>query len=197
MSGRRLEVDKLTQEECQGAYENGRTLWDGRGLRLRHGRYWQLRYWWEGKGCQLSLGTFPEVGLEEARAATLTAKAHLKAGRDPRAMHHQQQAEDDDSDDLSGALLALAGALLALSAPLQDLTDAGGPARDTPPAPADMDTVAAAAYIGSNDGTMRNWRAQGKGPPYIEVVGNIRYRRVDLDEWLNAHRVVPGQTQQQ
>lgn len=37
------------------------------------------------------------------------------------------------------------------------------------------------------------WRSRGVGPPYVKLGGRIRYAREDLDAWVVAQRVVPGE----
>jgi predicted site-specific integrase-resolvase len=32
--------------------------------------------------------------------------------------------------------------------------------------------------------TLRNWRRLGKGPPYIKIGGNVRYREDDLSAFV-------------
>lgn len=45
----------------------------------------------------------------------------------------------------------------------------------------------ASRYIGYRGSTLRQWRYLGQGPKYIRVNGrSIRYRREDLDEWMDA-----------
>ena len=50
---------------------------DGNGLTLRVGegdkRSWVLRYTWGGKPANLGLGSYPTVGLKEARALAAVA----------------------------------------------------------------------------------------------------------------------------
>jgi hypothetical protein len=50
-----------------------------------------------------------------------------------------------------------------------------------------FDTVAAARYVGLSKSTMEKARLYGGGPPYLKLGRLVRYRVVDLDEWLNAH----------
>lgn len=38
-------------------------------------------------------------------------------------------------------------------------------------------------------GTLQNWRADGEGPPFVKIGGAVRYRRQDLDQWIES-RVV-------
>ena len=45
----------------------------------------------------------------------------------------------------------------------------------------------AADYIGVTIGTLAVWRCTHRyAIPYIKVGGQIKYRREDLDEWLNS-----------
>lgn len=50
-----------------------------------------------------------------------------------------------------------------------------------------LDTEAAAAYLGSTAGTLKNWRATGRGPRYRVVQERlIRYHRDDLDAFVSG-----------
>lgn len=50
-----------------------------------------------------------------------------------------------------------------------------------------LDSEAAAAYLGTTAGTMKNWRATGKGPRYHIVQDRlVRYHRQDLDEFVRS-----------
>lgn len=52
-----------------------------------------------------------------------------------------------------------------------------------------LDTQAAAIYLGSTAGTLRNWRATGKGPRYHVVQSRlVRYYAHDLDEFVRCAR---------
>lgn len=42
-------------------------------------------------------------------------------------------------------------------------------------------------------GTLRNYRYLGDGPPFLRLGRAIRYRIEDLEAWLKAHRVEPGE----
>jgi len=46
----------------------------------------------------------------------------------------------------------------------------------------------AAAHIGVASKTLRNWRARGIAPPAVRLNGAVRYRRSDLDRWVDARR---------
>jgi predicted DNA-binding transcriptional regulator AlpA len=48
-----------------------------------------------------------------------------------------------------------------------------------------------ARYLGFRPSALRHWRHTGAGPPYLRIGRAIRYRVADLDEWLDAHRVLP------
>lgn len=51
-----------------------------------------------------------------------------------------------------------------------------------------LDSEAAARYLGSTAGTLRNWRATGKGPRYHVVQDRlVRYHRDDLDEFVREN----------
>ena len=49
-----------------------------------------------------------------------------------------------------------------------------------------MDTANAAAYLDMKPGTLEIWRStKREGPPYIKVGRSVKYRRSDLDAWLD------------
>lgn len=54
--------------------------------------------------------------------------------------------------------------------------------------PADgwMSTVEAADYLQRTQKTLSNWRSAGEGPPYSKRSNVVRYRKADLDEWLEG-----------
>lgn len=72
------------------------TLGDIDGLSLAvtatGGRSWHFRYCWASKQKRMSLGTYPEVGLREARALRDEARARLAKGINPRI--HRKHARD-------------------------------------------------------------------------------------------------------
>ena len=52
-----------------------------------------------------------------------------------------------------------------------------------------LDSELAAAYLGSTAGTLRNWRATGKGPRYHVVQDRlVRYHTDDLDDFVRNGR---------
>lgn len=36
--------------------------------------------------------------------------------------------------------------------------------------------------------TVYSWRQRGEGPPAYKVGGKLRWRRSDVEDWLQAHR---------
>jgi len=70
-------------------------LKDDHGLYLEvspsGGRWWRLRYWLQGKENRISLGTYPVVGLAEAREKCLEAKRLIAVGQDPSQSRKQEK----------------------------------------------------------------------------------------------------------
>ena len=62
-------------------------LSDGRGLHLlvhpSGGRYWQVRYRFAGKEKTVSLGSYPELSLAEARDRCNEVRRQVRDGLDP------------------------------------------------------------------------------------------------------------------
>ncbi len=82
----------LTNTKCHNAKATDKVqkLFDGHGLFLQiapkgtvGGRYWRLKYRFAGKERLLALGTYPEVGLAEAREKALDARKLVAKGVDP------------------------------------------------------------------------------------------------------------------
>jgi hypothetical protein len=40
--------------------------------------------------------------------------------------------------------------------------------------------------------TLTKWRQRGRGPAYLKLSGKIRYRVDDVERFIEAARVVPG-----
>jgi hypothetical protein len=55
----------------------------------------------------------------------------------------------------------------------------------------DHETVEYLADLGipKSDRVLRNERRSGKGIPFIWVGGRARYRKVDIDAWVNSRRI--------
>jgi hypothetical protein len=47
-----------------------------------------------------------------------------------------------------------------------------------------------AAELDIDERTLANWRHRGGGPPFVKVGRFPRYRRIDVDRWLEANRYV-------
>jgi excisionase family DNA binding protein len=63
-----------------------------------------------------------------------------------------------------------------------------GPLRSTAHSLTEAD---AAPYLGCSHAYLRQARARGEGPAYVQLGRAIRYRVTDLDAWIAAHRVDP------
>lgn len=72
-----------------------RKLFDGEGLYLEvapsGGKWWRLKYRWAGREKRLSLGTYPDVPLLEARRRRDDARRALAAGADPSAQRKTEK----------------------------------------------------------------------------------------------------------
>lgn len=62
-----------------------------------------------------------------------------------------------------------------------------------------LNELEAAKYITMSAAFLRMARLRGvvgnrtPGPPYLKLGRNVRYRRADLDQWLEQRRIVPGE----
>jgi predicted DNA-binding transcriptional regulator AlpA len=55
-----------------------------------------------------------------------------------------------------------------------------------------FDTKAAARYLGVGESTLRLWRSRGEGPRFFRAGDKlVRYRRVDLDLWVESRLSEP------
>ncbi len=55
---------------------------------------------------------------------------------------------------------------------------------------AEFSNSEAAAYLGVTAGTLEIWRCTNRQTiPYLRIGRHIRYRRADLDKWLDSRRV--------
>lgn len=61
-------------------------------------------------------------------------------------------------------------------------TDTSVPALDELLTPA-----AVSDYLDVPTGTLANWRYRGSGPPFVRLGRHVRYRAVDLDDWLRSN----------
>ena len=49
-----------------------------------------------------------------------------------------------------------------------------------------FDTKAAASYLDVADNTLEKWRVYGTGPRFYKLGRKVRYRRRDLDAWIES-----------
>ena len=91
-------ADKLTDTAVRNAKPDfkPRKLADGSGLYLivtpAGGKWWRLKYRFGGKEKLLSLGTYPDVGLKDARQRRDDARKLLANGVDPSEVKRSQKA---------------------------------------------------------------------------------------------------------
>lgn len=73
------------------AYTLGDTDGLSLGMTAQGGKSWHFRYSWAGRQKRMSLGTYPEVGLREARRLRDEARALLAKGTHPQVFRRQQR----------------------------------------------------------------------------------------------------------
>jgi integrase len=99
MPGTDLLTDKTIKAALKAAEVSGkaRKLSDGAGLVLEArptgAGWWRLRYWRDGREGMLSLGTYPETGLRDARDKRDAARRLIAAGGDPSAARKVEKAD--------------------------------------------------------------------------------------------------------
>ncbi|WP_298231909.1 integrase arm-type DNA-binding domain-containing protein [uncultured Azohydromonas sp.] len=105
MAAGELLTDKAIKAALKTAAETGKAVKvkDSGGLYLEAqpsgAGWWRLRYWLAGKENRLSLGTYPDTGLKDARLKRDEARRLVLAGTDPSAARkagkeaQRQQAE--------------------------------------------------------------------------------------------------------
>jgi Helix-turn-helix domain len=60
------------------------------------------------------------------------------------------------------------------------------------PAPPLLTTAEAAAFMRTPEGTLRYWRAVGKGPAYIKLPKQVVYQQADVESFVSSNIVVPS-----
>ena len=56
-----------------------------------------------------------------------------------------------------------------------------------------LTTEQAAALLQLSPRTLRRWRSEGKGPPWVALGSRrVRYRRAAIQAWLEAHERTEG-----
>jgi integrase len=82
-----MDMGKLTARKVETAKPG--KYGDGDGLQLAvapsGARKWVLRYFWQGKAREMGLGSYPEVGLADAREKALAERRLARSGVDPIA----------------------------------------------------------------------------------------------------------------
>ena len=54
-----------------------------------------------------------------------------------------------------------------------------------------LTTPELAYYLSISDRTLIRWRVKRVGPPWTKVGHHVRYRRADVDAWLESQRREP------
>ena len=49
-----------------------------------------------------------------------------------------------------------------------------------------LSTKELAEVLDVHTATLATWRHEGRGPRFIKIGSNVRYRRSDIDDWLEA-----------
>ena len=58
-----------------------------------------------------------------------------------------------------------------------------------------LNTSDAADYLGVSRGTLEHWRTENppKGPPFVRLGFQVRYRLTDLHQWIESSVVAPSE----
>lgn len=103
MAASDLLSDKAIRAAIKAAEAEGkaRKVSDGAGLvldvRPTGAGWWRLRYWLDGKERMLSLGTYPDTSLAQARAKRDEARRQVAAGTDPSSVRKAEKAVQADA----------------------------------------------------------------------------------------------------
>ncbi len=99
-----MSAKQLSDKTCKAAKPSDKIFYlsDGDGLRLQvrpnGAKYWMLRFTLTGKEGTLLIGTYPDVGLAEARGKSEDARSLVKEGRSPvlerKLRRHDQVTAD-------------------------------------------------------------------------------------------------------
>jgi integrase len=93
-------------------YGKNHTLKDMDGLSLfvgaKGGKIWHFRFYWLGRQVRISLGSYPEVSLKNARLARDQARALVAQGIDPRAIRREERLAACEAVENSFAAVFLA-----------------------------------------------------------------------------------------
>ena len=76
--------------------EKAYKMYDADGLFVivtpKGGKWWRVKYTMQGKECLLSLGTYPKIGLAEARKRRDEVKSSVANGQDPSVQRKEARA---------------------------------------------------------------------------------------------------------
>jgi integrase len=98
-----MALEKIKSERAIKALKPGAgRINDGGGLYLvpfawEQSHYWRMDYTFQGRRRTLSLGVYPEMGLDQARAMALEARAKLAGGIDPMEERKAQRLKIQDA----------------------------------------------------------------------------------------------------
>lgn len=56
----------------------------------------------------------------------------------------------------------------------------------------EAEAEAASMIVDLKPQTLAKWRLRHKGPAYLKLGGKIRYRVIDIQEWMDASRIDPS-----
>jgi predicted DNA-binding transcriptional regulator AlpA len=62
------------------------------------------------------------------------------------------------------------------------------PLETLPSFPNYLTTLQAADYLGVSHQFLEISRCKGGGPPFIKLARLVRYKKYDLDEWMDSHK---------
>ena len=124
MAGIELLSDKAIKAALRDVAESGkaRKLSDGGGLvldvRPTGAGWWRWRFWRDGREGMLSLGTYPDTGLAQARRKAEEARKLIAAGIDPSAARKADKAarrRQQEAQQLADAGLPAPGTFEAVA----------------------------------------------------------------------------------
>jgi hypothetical protein len=91
-------------------FDKTQRLFDGGGMYLEispaGGKWWRLKYRFGGKEKRLSLGTYPDTSLSDARAARDDARKLLASGIDPSEHRKARKAVGEERAENSFEVIA-------------------------------------------------------------------------------------------
>src|SRR5208283_2240340 len=103
------DMGKLTARKVETAKPG--KYGDGAGLQLAvaptGAKKWVLRFLWQGKAREMGLGSYPEVGLADAREKALAGRRLARSGVDPIAARKKSEGVPtfgEFADEIAGHL---------------------------------------------------------------------------------------------